>query len=117
MCSRFIAVIFQRTTRGRRLEFLNLRPPAFLSKTFKAIAKKKVTQKQKEWRDDLCGKPKERFMNSILPGTIEEPGLDTDQVGTLEAPSGGAWLALEAVRLNLYWLDRRGPPSPYGLRA
>ena len=29
-------------------------------------------------------------MNSIIPGTIEEPGLDTDKVGTLEAPSGGA---------------------------
>jgi hypothetical protein len=56
-------------------------------------------------------------MNSILPGTIEEPGLDTDQVGTLEAPSGGAWLALEAVRLTLYWLDGRGPPSPHWLRA
>ena len=29
-------------------------------------------------------------MNSIIPGTIEEPGLDTHEVGTLEAPSGGA---------------------------
>jgi hypothetical protein len=29
-------------------------------------------------------------MNSIIPGTIEEPGLDTDKVGTLEAQSGGA---------------------------
>ena len=29
-------------------------------------------------------------MNSIIPGTIEEPGLDTHKVGTLEAPSGGA---------------------------
>ena len=27
-------------------------------------------------------------MNSIIPGTIEEPGLDTHKVGTLEAPSG-----------------------------
>jgi hypothetical protein len=55
-------------------------------------------------------------MNSILPGTIEEPGLDTGKVGILEAPSGGAWLALEAVRLTLYWLDGRGPPSPRWLR-
>ena len=29
-------------------------------------------------------------MNAIIPGTIEEPGLDTSKVGTLEAPSGGA---------------------------
>ena len=29
-------------------------------------------------------------MNYIIPGTIEEPDLDTDKVGTLEAPSGGA---------------------------
>jgi hypothetical protein len=43
-------------------------------------------------------------MNTILPGTIEDPGLDTYKVGTLEAPSGGVWLALEAVRLTLYWL-------------
>ena len=56
-------------------------------------------------------------MNSIIPGTIEEPGLDTYKVGTLEAPSGGAWLALEAVRLTLRWLDGRGPPSPHWLRA
>jgi hypothetical protein len=56
-------------------------------------------------------------MNSILPGTIEEPGLDTDKVGTLEAPSSGAWLALEAVRLTLYWLDGRRPSSPHWLRA
>ena len=56
-------------------------------------------------------------MNSILPGTIEEPGLETYKVGTLEAPSGGAWFALEAVRLTLYWLDGRGPPSPHWLRA
>jgi hypothetical protein len=26
-------------------------------------------------------------MNSIIPGTIEEPGLDTYKVGTPEAPS------------------------------
>ena len=56
-------------------------------------------------------------MNSILPGTIEEPGLDTYKVGTLGAPSGGAWLALEIVRLTLHWLDGRGPPSPHWLRA
>ena len=36
-------------------------------------------------------------MNSILPGTIEEPGLDKYKVGTQEAPSGGAWFVLEAV--------------------
>src|ERR1700687_3270720 len=29
-------------------------------------------------------------MTSIIPGTIEEPGLDTSKVGTCEAPSGGA---------------------------
>src|ERR1700693_590696 len=29
-------------------------------------------------------------MNITIPGTIEEPGLDTGKVGTLEAPSGGA---------------------------
>ena len=29
-------------------------------------------------------------MNSIISETIEEPGLDTGKVGTLEAPSGGA---------------------------
>ena len=29
-------------------------------------------------------------MNSIILETIEEPGLDTHKVGTLEAPSGGA---------------------------
>src|SRR6516162_3813929 len=29
-------------------------------------------------------------MKTILPGTIEEPGLDTYKVGTVEAPSGGA---------------------------
>src|SRR5580698_9185387 len=29
-------------------------------------------------------------MNAIIPGTIEEPGLDTSKVGTFEAPSGGA---------------------------
>jgi hypothetical protein len=34
-----------------------------------------------------------------------------------EAPSGGVWLALQAVRLTLYWLDWRGPPSPHWLRA
>jgi hypothetical protein len=56
-------------------------------------------------------------MNCILPGTIEEPGLDTYRVDTLEAPSGGAWSALEAVRLTLYWLDGRGPPSPHWLGA
>jgi hypothetical protein len=27
---------------------------------------------------------------NIMPGTIEEPGLDRHKVGTLEAPSGGA---------------------------
>ena len=56
-------------------------------------------------------------MNTIPPGTIEEPGLDTYQAGTLEAPSGGVWLALQAVRLPLYWLDGRVPPSPHWLRA
>ena len=56
-------------------------------------------------------------MNITIPGTTEEPGLDTGKVGTLEAPSGGAWLALEAVRLTLYWLDGRGSPSPHWLRA
>jgi hypothetical protein len=56
-------------------------------------------------------------MNSILPGTIEEPGLETNKVGTLEAPSGGAWLALEAARLTLYALDGCGSPSPHRLRA
>jgi hypothetical protein len=55
-------------------------------------------------------------MNSILPGTIEEPGLEIYKVGTLEAPSGGAWSALEAVRLTLYWLDGRGPPWAHLLR-
>ena len=30
------------------------------------------------------------IMNSIIPGTIEEPGLDPPKVGSLEAPSGGA---------------------------
>jgi hypothetical protein len=29
-------------------------------------------------------------MNITIPGTIEEPGLDTGKVGTLEALSGGA---------------------------
>jgi len=29
-------------------------------------------------------------MNITIPGTTEEPGLDTGKVGTLEAPSGGA---------------------------
>src|SRR5271157_6322564 len=29
-------------------------------------------------------------MNITIPGTFEEPGLDTGKVGTLEAPSGGA---------------------------
>jgi hypothetical protein len=29
-------------------------------------------------------------MNITIPGTTEEPGLDTVKVGTLEAPSGGA---------------------------
>ena len=29
-------------------------------------------------------------MNSIIPGTVEEPGLDIPKVVTLEAPSGGA---------------------------
>src|SRR5271166_1220368 len=29
-------------------------------------------------------------MNIVIPGTIEEPGVDTHKVGTLEAPSGGA---------------------------
>ena len=56
-------------------------------------------------------------MNTILPGTIEELGLDTDKVSALEGPSGGVWLALEAVRLTLYWLDGRDPPSPHWLRA
>ena len=56
-------------------------------------------------------------MNSIIPGTIEEPGLDAHKLGTLEAPSGGAWLALEAVGLTLHWRDGRGPPSPHWLRA
>ena len=27
---------------------------------------------------------------NIIPGTIEEPGLDRSKVGDLEAPSGGA---------------------------
>jgi hypothetical protein len=56
-------------------------------------------------------------MNTILPGTIEDPGVDTYKVGTLEAPSGGVWLALKAVRLTLYWLDGRSPPSPHWLRT
>ena len=56
-------------------------------------------------------------MNITTPGTIEEPGLDAYKAGTLEAPSGGVWLALQAVRLTLYWLDGRGPPSPHWLRA
>jgi hypothetical protein len=56
-------------------------------------------------------------MNSILPGTIEEPGLDKYKVGTLEAPSGGAWFALEAVLFTQHWLDGRGEPSPHWLRA
>jgi len=54
-------------------------------------------------------------MNAILPGTIEEPGLDKYKVGTLEAPSGGAWF--EAVLFTLHWLDGRGEPSPHWLRA
>src|ERR1700686_162667 len=29
-------------------------------------------------------------MNSIIPRTVEEPGLDTNKVSTLEAPFGGA---------------------------
>src|ERR1700675_5188258 len=29
-------------------------------------------------------------MNITIPGTTEEPGLDTGKVGILEAPSGGA---------------------------
>ncbi len=29
-------------------------------------------------------------MNITIPGTIEEPGLDTGKVSTLEAQSGGA---------------------------
>ena len=29
-------------------------------------------------------------MNITIPGTVEEPGLDTGKVSTLEAPSGGA---------------------------
>jgi hypothetical protein len=36
-------------------------------------------------------------MNSLLHGTVEEPGLDQYKVCTLEAPSGGAWFALEAA--------------------
>jgi hypothetical protein len=57
-------------------------------------------------------------MNITTPGTSEEPGLDAYKAGTLdEAPSGGVWLALQAVRLTLYWLDWRGPPSPHWLRA
>ena len=30
------------------------------------------------------------FMNSIMLETTEQPGLDTDKLGTPEAPSGGA---------------------------
>ena len=56
-------------------------------------------------------------MNPIIPGTIEEPSLDTYKVGTLEAPSDGAWLTLEAVRSTMHWLDWRGEPSPHWLRA
>ena len=35
-------------------------------------------------------------MNSIIAGTIEEPGLDTHKVGTLEAPSGSGGLSGKA---------------------
>jgi hypothetical protein len=57
-------------------------------------------------------------MNSILPGTIEEQGLETFKVGTLEASPAAPWLALEAVRLTLFWLDGAGGlPSPHRLRA
>ena len=60
-------------------------------------------------------------MDSILPGTIEEPGLDTGIVGTLEAPRPAApGLALEAVRLTPYWPDGARPafaPLVAGTRA
>ena len=49
-------------------------------------------------------------MNSIIPRTIEEPGLDTDKVGTLEAPSPD-WLRAQELNVINVAVARSGRPN------